>query len=112
LEAVVDWGAAQDYVRAMWLMLQQEHPEDYVVANGVGRTVKDFAQQAFSSVGMPYELTVFQDPAGDSSASVPMVGNSSKLKRHTGWMPEVSFDSMAASMVAAQQFALEQDKPT
>jgi GDPmannose 4,6-dehydratase len=109
MDAVVDWGAAQDYVRAMWLMLQQEAPEDYIVASGTGRTVREFARQAFASAGVSDEGLVRQDPAGRHSATSPMVGDSAKLQRQTGWRAEISFEAMVSAMVSTQQRSLRGD---
>lgn len=109
LEAVVDWGAAQDYVRAMWLMLHQEVPEDYIVASGTGRTVRDFAHQAFAAGGVSAEGIVRQDPAGRHPATSPMVGDPAKLQRQTGWRAEISFEDMVSGMVSTQQRSLRRD---
>jgi GDPmannose 4,6-dehydratase len=107
-DAVVDWGAAQDYVRAMWLMLQQDTPDEYVVASGTGRTVGDFARQAFASAGASAEGIVRQDPAGGHAAMTPMVGDSANLRHQTGWRAEISFEAMVTAMVTEQQRTLRQ----
>lgn len=108
MDAIVDWGAAQDYVRAMWLMLQRNTAEEYVVASGTGRTVRDFARQAFASVGISAEDLVLQDPVGGHAAKVPMVGDSTKLRRKAGWQVDISFEAMVAAMVTEQQRVLQQ----
>jgi GDPmannose 4,6-dehydratase len=108
LDAIVDWGAAQDYVRAMWLMLQQDPPDEYVVASGTGRTVRDLAHQAFASAGVSDEGLVRQDPAGRHAATTPMVGDSEKLRHRTGWRAEISFEAMVSAMVTEQQRNLRQ----
>ena len=109
LEAIVDWGAAQDYVRAMWLMLQRDTPDEYIVASGAGRTVGEFARQAFAASGCPPEGLVLQDPGGAPTATRPMVGDSAKLQRQTGWRAEISFEAMVTAMVTAQRLALRQE---
>jgi GDPmannose 4,6-dehydratase len=106
LEAVVDWGHARDYVRAMWLMLRQESAEDYIVASGVGRTVREFAQAAFSAVGLGSEELVVQGPAVTQVPQARLVGDSSRLRRATGWQPEIEFGALVEEMVLAQRQAL------
>jgi GDPmannose 4,6-dehydratase len=100
LEAARDWGFAGDYVRAMWLMLQQNEPQDFVIATGTAHTVREFAKIAFDSVGLNYQDYVKLDPAFLRPAEVDqLLGDPSKAKRVLGWVPEVSFEQMVVQMV-------------
>jgi GDPmannose 4,6-dehydratase len=102
LDAHRDWGYAGDYVRAMWMMLQQEEPDDYVVATGRTHTVKEFVRLAFEYVGLDWEKYVVVDPRFYRPAEVDMlVGDPSKAKRILGWEPEVSFEELVEMMVQA-----------
>ena len=102
LEAKRDWGFAGDYVRAMWLMLQQPEPKDYVVATGTTHTVREFCQLAFQSVGLNYENHVIIDPSFLRPAEVEqLTGCPKKVERELGWKPEVSFPQMIEMMVKA-----------
>ena len=102
LEAKRDWGFAGDYVRAMWLMLQQPDPKDYVVATGTTHTVREFCQLAFQSVGLNYENHVIIDPSFLRPAEVEqLTGCPKKVERELGWKPEVSFPQMIEMMVKA-----------
>lgn len=101
LEATRDWGYAGDYVRAMWLMLQQDEPGDYVVATGVSHSIRDLLSCAFRCVGIddwtPY---VRHDPALVRSAdNAPLVGDAGKAREVLGWEPTVSFEDLVARMV-------------
>jgi len=102
LDARRDWGYAGDYVRAMWMMLQQETPDDYVIATGTSHTVREFAERAFARAGLDWEDHVVVDPALYRPAEVEtLVGDPSKARRQLGWEPEVSFDELVARMVDA-----------
>ncbi|MCX6102055.1 MAG: GDP-mannose 4,6-dehydratase [Proteobacteria bacterium] len=102
LEAKRDWGFAGDYVRAMWLMLQQSEPKDYVVATGTTHTVREFCQLAFQSAGLNYENHVIIDPSFLRPAEVEqLTGCPKKVERALGWKPEVSFPQMIEMMVKA-----------
>ncbi len=102
LDAARDWGFAGDYVRAMWLMLQQSEPEDFVVATGVAHTVREFAEIAFGSVGLKYQDYVKLDPAFLRPAEVDqLLGQPAKAERILGWKPEVTFQQMIEEMVRA-----------
>ena len=97
LEARRDWGFAPDYVRAMWLMLQQDHPDDYVVATGETHSVREFCQVAFDHVGLDWEKHVVVDPKFYRPAEVDLlVGDPSKAKRILGWEPSVTFAELVA----------------
>ena len=100
LAAKRDWGYAGDYVRAMWLMLQQDTPDDYVIATGETRTVKELVQIAFDHAGMDWEKHVKLDPAFIRPAEVDLlIGDPAKAKNKLGWAPKVSFEQMIRMMV-------------
>lgn len=100
LEARRDWGFAGDYVRAMWMMLQQEEPDDYVVATGETHSVREFADRAFRHVGLDWQRHVRQDPELFRSTEVDqLVANPAKAHAKLGWRPEVSFPDLVAMMV-------------
>lgn len=100
LDAKRDWGFAGDYVKAMWLMLQQEAPDDFVIATGKSHSVKEFVQIAFDYAGLNWEDHVEIDPAFLRPAEVDLlIGDSSKAKRELGWEPEVSFKELIKMMV-------------
>src|SRR5262249_1585741 len=102
LEARRDWGYAGDYVKSMWLMLQQENPDDYVVATGEAHTVRELAETAFAHVGLDWKQFVKTDPALARPAEVAdLLGDASKARRILGWKPEVSFTQMVQMMVDA-----------
>lgn len=102
LDAQRDWGFAGDYVRAMWLMLQQDTPDDYVIATGVTHSVRDLVRVAFEHAGLNYEDYVKVDPAFIRPAEVDLlIGNPSKAKKQLGWKPEVSFEELVTMMVDA-----------
>jgi GDPmannose 4,6-dehydratase len=102
LEARRDWGFAQDFVEAMWLMLQQDQPEDYVIATGVSHSVRDLVETAFGYVGLPMEPYVVVDPKFFRPAEVDiLVGDASKAKTKLGWTPTSSFKKMIHIMVEA-----------
>ena len=100
LEAMRDWGFAGDYVRAMWLMLQQDEAEDYVIATGVRHSVRELLECAFSYVGLDYRDYVYVDPRFLRPADVEdLVGDASKARRKLGWEPEVTFEELIHLMV-------------
>lgn len=100
LDAKRDWGFAGDYVEAMWMMLQQDTPEDFVVASGVAHTVRNFCEAAFGSVGLNYEDYVVRDPKFFRPAEVDtLLGDPAKAHRVLGWKPKVSFKKMVSMMV-------------
>jgi GDPmannose 4,6-dehydratase len=102
VEARRDWGFAGDYVRAMWLMLQQNEPKDYVVATGKTHTVRDFCEIAFDSVGLNYKDHVVTDAAFLRPAEVDqLTGCPKRAEKELGWKPEVSFSEMVEMMVRA-----------
>jgi GDPmannose 4,6-dehydratase len=100
LDAVRDWGYAPDYVVAMWKALQSNRPDDYVIATGRGRTVREFVQAAFSAVDMDWHKFVVVDPQFWRPAEpVPLVGCATKALEKLGWAPERDFRSMIHEMV-------------
>ena len=102
LDAHRDWGFAGDYVRAMWLMLQREQPDDYVIATGVSHSVRDLVETAFSHVGLNWEDHVRTDPAFLRPAEVEhLVGDSAKARRELDWTPSVDFHALVRMMVDA-----------
>jgi len=108
LEARRDWGYAGDYVRAMWLMLQQEAPDDYVVASGETHSVRELCEVAFKHVGLNYEDYVIVDPKFFRPAEVDLlVGEPAKAKEKLGWCPSVSFEELICMMVDSDMEALQ-----
>jgi GDPmannose 4,6-dehydratase len=102
LDARRDWGFAGDYVEAMWLMLQQEQPDDYVVCTGTTHSVREFCEAAFSHVGLNYKDYVVQDPRFYRPAEVDLlVGNPQKAREKMGWQPKISFEKLIQMMVDA-----------
>jgi GDPmannose 4,6-dehydratase len=102
LDAKRDWGFAGDYVRAMWMMLQEKHPDDYVIATGENHTVREFVQIAFDHVGLPWKKHVVIDPKFFRPAEVnTLCGNSAKARRKLGWRPLVGFEELVRMMVDA-----------
>jgi len=100
LEAKRDWGHSSDYVRAMWLMLQQKQPDDYVICTGKAHSVAEFCEKAFAYLGMDYRDYVTVDPNLFRPAEVDiLVGDSTKARRILGWFPQVSFDELVCQMV-------------
>ncbi len=100
LDARRDWGFAGDYVEAMWLMLQQDAPNDYVVATGVSHTVRDLLDAAFAAAGLEWEKYVEIDPNLIRPAEVDtLVGDPSRAQREMGWQPRVSFEQLMEMMV-------------
>jgi GDPmannose 4,6-dehydratase len=100
LEAKRDWGHAREYVRAMWMMLQQPRAEDYVIATGEQHTVREFAEIAFSCLGLDYRDHVTLDPQLLRPAEVEtLLGDASKAKRDLGWTSKISFKALVAEMV-------------
>jgi GDPmannose 4,6-dehydratase len=102
LDAHRDWGFAGDYVRAMWLMLQQERADDFVIATGVSHSVKELIEIAFARVGLDWQKFVWQDPALLRPAEVDhLLGDSTKARQQLGWTPQVDFKQLVEMMVDA-----------
>ena len=102
LDAKRDWGYAGDYVKAMWLMLQQNEPDDYVIATGETHTIEELVQRAFAEVGITdWQKYVRQDPKFFRPAEVDLlIGDATKARTKLGWKPEVDFPSLVKMMVA------------
>ncbi|HWF52792.1 MAG TPA: GDP-mannose 4,6-dehydratase [Solirubrobacteraceae bacterium] len=108
LDAERDWGFAGDYVRAMWLMLQQDEPDDYVIATGVAHSVRYCVEVAFEHAGVSVDDHVVIDPSFLRPAEVEhLIGDASKAKNKLGWEPEVSFEQLIRMMVDADLAMLE-----
>ena len=102
LDAIRDWGYAKEYVESMWLMLQQDEPSDYVVATGVGATVKDFVQVAFEHVGLDWKEFVEIDKKYERPTEVDaLIGDASKAYSALGWKAKTTWDDLARLMVDA-----------
>ena len=102
LDARRDWGHARDSVRAMWLMLQQDVPDDYVVATGEAHSVREFAQRAFACAGLDWQKYVVIDPAFFRPVETEvLMGDAAKARRVLGWEPQVRFDALVREMVEA-----------
>ena len=102
LEARRDWGFAGDYVEAMWLMLQQDEPDDYVISTGDTRSVRELCEVAFGHAGLDYKQYVVQDPRFFRPAEVDLlVGDPAKAAKKLGWKPKVSFHELVRMMVDA-----------
>jgi GDPmannose 4,6-dehydratase len=102
LDARRDWGFAGDYVEAMWLMLQQAAPDDYVIGTGHTCSVRDLCQTAFSAVGLDYRDYVVQDPRFFRPAEVDLlVADATKARQTLGWEPKVTFEQLVGMMVEA-----------
>jgi GDPmannose 4,6-dehydratase len=102
LDAKRDWGFAGDYVEAMWLMLQQDEPSDFVIATGAEHSVRDFLVLAFERVGLDLDRHLVLDPSLRRPAEVDhLVGDASRAELHLGWKPRVSFEQLVAMMVDA-----------
>jgi GDPmannose 4,6-dehydratase len=100
LDAERDWGFAGDYVRAMWLMLQQDHADDFVIATGEMHTVQKLVEVAFGRAGLEWQKYVKLDPKFLRPAEVDLlIGDPSKAKKQLGWTPEVTFEQMIHMMV-------------
>jgi len=111
LDSKRDWGFAKDYVEAMWLMLQQKKPDDFVVATGSTHSVREFCDIAFSHVGLDYKKFVKVDKKFYRPAEVRLLqGDSSKAKKVLGWKPRVTFKQLVEMMVNADIEALEKSK--
>jgi GDPmannose 4,6-dehydratase len=109
LQAKRDWGYAGDYVQAMWLMLQQEKPDDYVVGSGMTHSVEEFVQIAFDHVGLDWRKHVVVDPEFYRPAEVDLLlADPSRAHQVLGWRPEVSFEQLVTMMVDGDLAAVDQ----
>src|SRR5207248_1250971 len=108
MESQRDWGRAQDYVQAMWLMLQHETADDYVVATGETHSVGEFVQAAFAVVALPWEKYVKHDPSFDRPTEPRrLVGNADKIRKTLGWKPDGTFPQLVREMVEAELGAID-----
>lgn len=111
LEARRDWGFAGDYIQAMWLMLQQDHPDNFVVGTGETHSVREFCQIAFDHVGLDYNEYVVKDPRFYRPAEVDLlVSDPTKAHRELGWEPSINFHQLVKMMVDADMKRVEQLK--
>lgn len=102
LDAKRDWGHAKDYVRAMWMMLQQDEPDDYVIATGETHSVRELLDVAFSHLGLDWQKYVEIDPRYFRPAEVDLlIGDATKAKTKLGWQPEITFKELVTTMVDA-----------
>ena len=112
LDARRDWGHARDYVQAMWLMLQQPKPDDYIAATGVTHSVRDFCELAFRIVELEYGKYVVSDPNFFRPAEVDVLeGNASKARRQLGWSPHYTFEELVREMVDEDLKYVEAQRP-
>jgi GDPmannose 4,6-dehydratase len=112
LDAKRDWGYAKDYVEAMWMMLQQDEPDDYVIATGQTHTVQRCVEVAFGAVGLNWEDYVRIDPAFVRPAEVDLlIGDPAKAKKQLGWEPKTSFEDLIELMVRADTALLKGEAP-
>ncbi len=110
LEAQRDWGYAKDYVEAMWLMLQQDKPDDYVIATGETHSVREFCEVAFAHVGLDWQKHVVVDPRYFRPTEVDLLlGDSTKAKTKLGWAPKTRFHELARLMVDADLIAIAKE---
>jgi GDPmannose 4,6-dehydratase len=107
-----DWGYAGDYVKAMWLMMQQPKPDDYVIATGETHSVKEFAEEAFAVAGLdPKKYIIWNNPADTRPSEVHLlIGKAAKAKRILGWQPKVKFKELVKMMVEADMKLVAQNK--
>ncbi|MBP1710518.1 MAG: GDP-mannose 4,6 dehydratase [Deltaproteobacteria bacterium] len=111
LEAKRDWGFAGDFVEAMWLMLQQEKPDDYVIATGETHSVREFAEKVFAKLDLDYSRYVAVDPRYFRPTEVDvLLGDASKAKKDLNWQPKVTFDQLVDMMVAADLELAKKEK--
>ncbi len=113
LDAKRDWGFAGDYVKAMWMMLQQEKADDYIIATGIAHSVMEFIELAFAHVDLDWKKYVVQDPEFMRPAEVDhLLGDSSKARKVLGWEPEVQFEELVNMMVDADLAKLGKGQKT
>ncbi len=111
LEAKRDWGFAGDFVEAMWLMLQQDKPDDYVIATGETHSVREFAEKVFSKLGLDYAKYVAVDARYFRPTEVDvLLGDASKACKALGWQPRVSFDELVDMMIASDLESAKKEK--
>lgn len=110
LDARRDWGYAKDFVEGMWLMLQQDRPDDYVLATGETHTIREFCEEAFGQVGLDYGDYVVVDPKYFRPSEVDLlIGDPSKAKRVLNWEPKVKFKELVRIMMDADMELAEKE---
>ena len=110
LDAKRDWGYAGDYVKAMWLMLQQNKPDDFIISTGKTHSVRDLVDIAFSHLGLDYKKYVKKDKRFIRPAEVDLlIGDHSKAKNELNWEPEVSFEELVKMMVDSDMELLQKE---
>jgi GDPmannose 4,6-dehydratase len=113
LEAKRDWGHAQDYVEAMWLMLQQDNPDDYVIATGETHSIRELCEVAFGAVGLDYTKCVKHDSRYERPAEVDiLIGDASKARTKLGWIPKYTFKNLILNMLQADLDEARLEKAT
>jgi GDPmannose 4,6-dehydratase len=111
LEAKRDWGFAGDFVEAMWLMLQQDKPDDFVIATGETHSVREFTEKVFSKLDLDYNKYVSVDPRYFRPTEVDvLLGDASKAKKALGWKPKVTFDALIDMMIATDMELAKKEK--
>ncbi len=111
LDARRDWGFAGDYVEAMWMMLQQEKPDDYVIATGETHSVQDFLERVFELLELDWHKYIQTDPRHLRPAEVDLLqGDASKARRLLGWQPRVDFEHLIEMMVEADLELAESER--
>jgi GDPmannose 4,6-dehydratase len=111
LDACRDWGFAGDYVRAMWMMLQQDAADDYLIATGEAHSVKRLVEIAFAHAGLDWQQHVRTDPAFLRPAEVDhLIGNPAKARKMLGWEPSVTFEGLVRMMVDADVARLKSER--
>lgn len=111
LEAKRDWGFAADFVEAMWLMMQQEEPDDYVIATGETHSVREFVEIVFGKLGLDYTKHVSIDPKYFRPTEVDvLLGDAAKAKKKLGWTPKVSFEQLIDMMIEADMESAKKEK--
>jgi GDPmannose 4,6-dehydratase len=113
LDAKRDWGYAKEYVEAMWLMLQQNHPDDYVCATGETHSVREFCDECFGLLDLDYKAFVKHDPRYERPSEVDLlIGDPAKLKANIGWAPKVGFKDLVRIMTEADLAIAQQELTT
>jgi GDPmannose 4,6-dehydratase len=111
LEAKRDWGFAGDFVEAMWLMLQQDKPDDFVIATGETHSVREFAEKVFTKLDLDYNEFVSVDPRYFRPTEVDvLLGDASKAKKALGWKPKITFDALIDMMIATDMELAKKEK--
>jgi GDPmannose 4,6-dehydratase len=111
LDAKRDWGFAGDYVEAMWLMLQQDKPDDFVIATGETHSVREFTEKVFSRLDLDYNKYVSVDPRYFRPTEVDvLLGDASKAKKALGWKPKITFDALIDMMIATDMELAKKEK--